>query len=173
MFVHPCRKFLLISFNILSQSRGKFFTLAGAGFGVLESLGEIADDFLERFLLGQSDGLGGFQRLHVVGDDLVLLGELHDSRLVVGKTIVGALGLNLEGRQLLGHLVVFLVRVLAGLRSLGEFFLSQKNSLFGGVEGLLFARALSLQSGHLKLGLADKLLVLGKIFVGLVEIPRG
>ena len=48
-------------------------------------------------------------------------------------------------------------------------YLSQENSLFGGVEGLLFARALPLQSGHLQLGLTHELLVLGELFVGLIK----
>merc|ERR1712121_26296 len=74
---------------------------------------EFADDFLERLFLGQSDGLGSLERFHVVGDDFVLFGELHDSGLVIGKTVVGALGLNLKGRQLLGHLIVLLVGVLS------------------------------------------------------------
>merc|ERR1740131_751281 len=208
MLVHPGSKLLLISLNILGQGRSEFLTLAGAGFGILESLGEIANNLLEGLLLGQSDGLGGFERLHVVGDDLVLLSQLHDSGLVIGETIVSTLSLNLESGELLRHLIVLLVRVLsnhlsliqllfelldtlsievasalqhfattigvlAGLGSLGEFFLSQKNSLLGGVEGLLFARALPLQSGHLQLGLAHEFLVLGKLFVGLVEIPGG
>merc|ERR1712136_424406 len=208
VFVHPGCKLLLIVLNVLAKVRNLFLTLAGAGFGILESLGEIADDFLEGFLLGRSDGLGSFERFHVVGDDFVLFGELHDSGLVIGKTVVGALSLNLKGRQLLGHMIVLLVGVLGdhlgllqlllqlldtfgiqgasalqhfastvgiltGFRGLGEFFLSQENSLFGGVECLLFARALPLQSGHLQLGLTHELLVLGKLFVGLVEIPGG
>merc|ERR1712198_715258 len=184
MLVHPSTELLLIGLNVLAKVRYLFLTLGGGGLGILESLGQIADDFLEGLLFGQGDGLGSLERLHVVGDDFVLFGELHDSGLVVGETVVGALSLNLEGRQLLGNLIVLLVGVLSdhlsllqlllqlldtlgvqgasalqhfastigvltGFGSLGEFFLSQENSLFGGVEGLLFARALPLQSGHL------------------------
>merc|ERR1712136_174797 len=180
MLVHPSTELLLIGLNVLAKDSYLFLALGSAGLGILESLGQIADDFLEGLLLGQGDGLGSLEGLHVVGDDFVLF---------------GALSLNLEGRQLLGNLIVLLVGVLsdhlsllqlllqlldtlgvqgasalqhfaspmgilAGLGALGEFFLSQENSLFGGVEGLLFARALPLQSGHLQLGLAHELLVL-------------
>merc|ERR1719285_709610 len=73
VLVHPGCKLLLISLNIFGQSGCEFLTLAGAGFGILEPLGEIANDLLEGLLLGQSDSLGGLERLHVVGDDLVFL----------------------------------------------------------------------------------------------------
>merc|ERR1719285_190502 len=64
-------------------------------------------------IFGQSDSLGGFERLHVVGDDLVFLSELHDSGLIISETVISALSLNLEGGELLGDLIVFLVGVLS------------------------------------------------------------
>merc|ERR1719285_499043 len=106
VLVHPGCKLLLISLNIFGQSGCEFLTLAGAGFGILEPLGEIANDLLEGLLLGQSDSLGGFERLHVVGDDLVFLSELYDSGLVISETVISALSLNLEGGELLGDLML-------------------------------------------------------------------
>merc|ERR1719228_610143 len=112
MLFHPAVELLLAGLRLLRQSRRQLLALAGTSLGVLESLAEIADGFFEGFFFGQSDGLGSLERFHVVGDDFVFLGEFHDSGLVVGKTVVGALSLDLESRQLLGDLIVFFVRIL-------------------------------------------------------------
>ena len=89
------------------------------GLGILRGHAAPRSDFRSNVAINQSitsrrilaspctyDGLGSLEGLHVVGDDFVLFGELHDSGLVVGETVVGALSLNLEGRQLLGNLIV-------------------------------------------------------------------
>merc|ERR1719219_216203 len=208
VLVHPGGELLLRHLRILRQLGGQLLAVAGASFGVFKALRKIPDRLLERLLLRQSDGLGGFQRLHVVGDDFVLFSQLHDSGLIVDETIVSTLGLDLKGGKFLGNLVVLLVRVLgnhlgldqlllqlldtlgvegasalqhfaaavrvfAGFRRLGEFFLGQKNSLLARVKGPFLARALPLQSRHFQLGLTHELLVLGELLVGLVKVPGG
>merc|ERR1719385_683211 len=158
MLVHPGSELLLIGLSILSQLRAKFLTLGGASLGILESLGEIADDLLEGLLLGQSNGLGRLERLHVVGDDLVLFGELHDSGLVIGKTVVGTLGLHLKGGQLLGNLIVLLVRVLSDHLSLLQLLLQLLDTL--GVQG-----ASALQHFASTVGILTGLGSLGEFFL--------
>merc|ERR1712012_574821 len=64
MLVHPSTELLLIVLNVLAKVRYLFLTLGSAGLGVLKSLGQIANDFLEGLLLCKGDGLGSLERLH-------------------------------------------------------------------------------------------------------------
>merc|ERR1719193_2130773 len=159
MLVHPSAELLLIGFNVFAKVRHLFLTLAGAGFGILEPLGEIADNLLERFLLCQSDGLGSFKRLHVVGDNLVLLSQLHDSGLVVSKTVIGAFSLNLEGGELLRHLIVLLVGVLGNHLSLLQL-------LFKLLDTLSVESASAFQHFASTVGVFAGLGSLGEFFLG-------
>merc|ERR1719495_2294861 len=109
----------LVFLLLLDQVGFKFITFLlefsglSLALSVLESGAEIANGLLVRLFAGKGLGLGNFEGLHVVADDLQLFLQLLDLGFSIISALLGALKIHLQHRQTSGGLIIFSVRILS------------------------------------------------------------